>query len=211
MVFNPPGVTSGGVQIEAGKTEALVPLNAADNAAARKWKICVLGNAEPPTGRVWCSTQLGDLEVAAPLLAMTIEMAGVERGKDGQIVVNVEHKAPFDGKAKVKLVGLPANVTAAPDELELAPGEKQLTFNVKTTDKAPVGQHKSLLCVATVTKDGEPIIHNLARGGTLRVDAPPSPEQAAAKAKAAEAKPAGPKPVSRLEQLRQEAAARQGK
>jgi hypothetical protein len=81
---------------------------------------------------------------------------------------------------------------------------------VTSTDKAPVGQHKSLLCVATVTKDGEPIVHNLARGGVLRVDAPPAGDAAAA----AKANPAGPaasageKPLSRLEQLRREAAAK---
>ena len=65
--------------------------------------------------------------------------------------------------------------------------------------------------MATVTKDGEPVVHNLARGGVLRVDPPPSPEKVAA----AKAKPDGDKPkvaaANRLEQLRQEAAAKNAK
>jgi hypothetical protein len=124
MVFNPPGVSAGNVEIEAGKTEALIPLNAEAGAAARRWKVCVLGSAEVDGGRVWAATQLGELEVAAPLLAMAMEMATVTRGAAGRVVVNVEHKAPFEGKAKVKLVGLPPNVTASPDEVEFAAGDK---------------------------------------------------------------------------------------
>ena len=78
----------------------------------------------------------------------------------------------FDGRAKVRLVGLPPNVKADPEELELTAKDKTVTFDVTAKDRAPVGTHRSLLCIATVTKDGEPIVHNLARGGALRVDEP---------------------------------------
>lgn len=211
MIYNPPGVSAAGnAEIEPGKTEGFIALNAADNAQANKWRICVIGAGEPESGRVWCSTQLAELDVAAPLLAMSIQMSTVERGKSGQVVVNVEEKTPLATKAKVKLVGLPANVTATPDEVELSPGDKTVKFNVTTTDKAPVGQHNGLLCVATVTKDGEPIMHNLARGGVLRVDAPPPPEKAAAQAKGEPPKP-NAVAANRLEQLRQQAAAKNAK
>jgi hypothetical protein len=173
MVFDPAGVTaSTNSEIVEGKNEGVIPLNAADNAPTRQWKVCVLGSADAGEGRVWTSTQLGTLDVAAPMLAMTMNMATVERGKAGKVVVNVEDKTPFDGKAKVRLVGLPSNAKAEPEELEFTAKDKTVTFNVTTKDRTPVGTHRTLLCVATITKDGEPIVHNLARGGALRVDEP---------------------------------------
>jgi hypothetical protein len=171
MVFDPPGVTaSTNSEIDGGKSEGVLPLNAADNAPTKQWKICVLGSAETDEGRVWTSTQLGTLDVAAPMLAMNMNLAAVERGKSGKVVVNIEDKTPFDGKAKVRLVGLPPNVKAEPDELEFTAKDKTVTFDVTAKERAPVGTHRSLLCVTTITKDGEPIVHNLARGGALRVD-----------------------------------------
>jgi len=214
MLFNPPGVGAGTAQIGPEQTEALIPLNAEDGAQVRKWKIAVLGFADLPTGRVWVSTQLVDLEIAPPFMTMKIEMGTAEQGKPGQLLVNIENKTPFEGKAKVQLVGFPPNVTGAPDTMEIAATDKSMTFTVNTTDKAPVGQHPSLLCIVTVTKDGEPVIHNLGRGGVMRIDAPPPPAPAAAAA--AEPMPAAPAPaaapaavpLSRLEKLRQDAAAK---
>jgi hypothetical protein len=214
MVFYPPGIGAGTAQINPDQNEAVIPLNAEDGAQARKWKIAVMGAADLPNGRVWVSTQLAELEVAPPFMTMKMEMATVEQGKPGQVLVNIEHKTPFEGKAKVQLVGFPPNVTGAPDVMEVAAGDKAVTFNINTTDKAPVGQHPSLLCIVTVTKDGEPIVHNLARGGVIRVDAPPPPAAPAAAAAPMSEQPAPPpaapeaKPLSRLEKLRQEAAAK---
>jgi hypothetical protein len=184
MVFNPPGVSAGNVEIDSGRSETTIPLNAEDGAAARKWKICVLGaSAGPDGGRTFASTQLGDLEISQPLLAMIITQTNVQQGKTGKIVVNVETKTPFDGKAKARLVGLPPNVSTSPEELEFSASDKTLTFNVSANDRAPVGLHRSLLCVATITKDGEPLVHNLARGGMLRIDSAtankPNPKVAA--------------------------------
>jgi hypothetical protein len=81
----------------------------------------------------------------------------------------------------VKLVGLPPNVSAKPEEVEISPGDKTATFNIETSNRSPAGQHKSLLCIVTIIKDGEPIVHNLARGGVLRIDAPQDNKQVAKK------------------------------
>ena len=81
-----------------------------------------------------------------------------------------------------------------------------------TAANTPVGQHGSLFCQVTVMKDGEPILHNLARGGVLRVDPPPPPKKGETpKPQVAQAQaPAAPtaKPLSRLEKLRQDADAK---
>ena len=91
--------------------------------------------------------------------------------------------------------------------MKLKPDATSLSFQIVTTDKTPIAQHKGVFCTATVMKDGEPILHRLAMGSVLRVDPKPkevtaAPKPAAAPAPAAEKKE---KPLSRLEQLRMEA------
>src|SRR5262249_2969893 len=131
MVFDPSGVTaSSNSEISQGQSEGFIPLNAADNAPTKQWKICVLGSADTDDGRIFVSTQLGKLDGAAPMLAMSMNLATIERGKSGKVVVNIEDKTPFDGKAKVRLVGLPPNVKADPDELEFTAKDKTVTFDI---------------------------------------------------------------------------------
>ena len=50
--------------------------------------------------------------------------------------------------------------------------DKHVAFTVTTDEKSPLGQHQTLFCQMIVIKDGEPIVHNLARGGVLRIDPP---------------------------------------
>jgi hypothetical protein len=170
LLYNPPGINASvTAKIDEGKDETVIPLSAADNAQAKAWKITVIGSGNV-NGPLWVSTPLTTLTVAAPFLSMKLEPASVLRGQETTITANVDHKTPFDGKAKAHLGGLPANVSA--EDVEIAPGESKVTFKIKTTDKAPPGAHKSLLCRVVVNKDGEEIVHNLGRGGTLRIDAP---------------------------------------
>jgi hypothetical protein len=204
MLQNPPGVGSGGATIAENATEAVIALSANGDAAVRKNKIVVIASADVGGAR-WVSSPFAELEVAAPFLAAKIEMTAAEQGKTAQVPVNLEQKTTFEGKAKVKLVGLPANATA--EDVEISASDKSVSFDVKAGEKTPVGQHNALMCVVTVTKDGEPIVHNLAQGGVLRID-PPNPAKAAQVAAAAPATApatAPAKPLSRLDTLRLEA------
>ncbi|MEA2707545.1 MAG: hypothetical protein QOF78_146, partial [Phycisphaerales bacterium] len=180
-----------------------MPLNASGDAAAKKWKICVLGSADA-NGPVWVSTQLAEIEVAPAMLGGKIEMAAGERGKPVQVLCKLEQKKKFDGKAKIELLGLPPNATAPPKEITAA--DTEVIFDVTTTDKTPTGQHKSLFCAVTMTQSNEPIQQTIAGGGVLRIDAPAPPKPSATPVAAAapdpNAKPA--KPMSRLEKLRLE-------
>ena len=47
-----------------------------------------------------------------------------------------------------------------------------------TTAKSPPGQHKNLLCVVTINKDGEQIVQNVGQGGILRIDRGAQPKDA---------------------------------
>jgi hypothetical protein len=202
MLINPPGVGSGNATIAENQTEALIPLSANGDAAVHKSKVVVIGAADI-NGARWVASPFADIDVAAPFLVAKIEMTAAEQGKAAQVLCNLDQKTPFDGKAKVKLVGLPPNATA-PDA-EISASDKSIVFDVQAGEKTPVGQHNSLFCQVIITKDGEPIVHNIAQGGVLRIDAPApaKPTQVAAAPTTAPAKPE--KPLSRLDKLRLEA------
>ncbi|MFO0985145.1 MAG: DUF1553 domain-containing protein [Planctomycetota bacterium] len=201
MLFNPPGVGSAAaIDIPANQTEGLYPINANDAAQVRKWKICVLAMADVG-GPLWVASELTDLEVAPPMLAMKLAMAATEQGKPAQVFCEIEPKLPFTGKAIAHLVGLPSLASAA--DVEITAQDKQAVFTVNTDARTPAGQHKTLFCQVTVMQDGEPVLHNLGHGGVLRVDPPPAPVAASAAAPPPPPPPAAAaKPLSRLEQLR---------
>ncbi len=169
LLFSPPGIGSAGtVQIKEGENEGLVPLSANPTAALQKWKICVVGSADFGKGVVWFSTQLIDLEIAAPYLAGQIVRTFVDQGDSTNVKVKLENKIPFEGKAKLSLLGLPPNTTA--DEKEITKDDKEVTFTVKAEATAPAASHKQLFCQFQLAKDGETMTTGFAQGGVLRVD-----------------------------------------
>jgi hypothetical protein len=201
-LFTPPGMgIQGAAVIADGATECLLPMNAAPNAAARKWKTAVTAVSDAGKGPVWVSSQLFTVEVIAPMVAFAQDRSAVEQGQKGQVFAKVTVATPFEGKATVKLIGLPAKATA-PD-LELTKESKELAFAVTTDKTTPAGKH-GVFCQVVVTHNGETLYHNVG-GNELRVDVPLPPKAATAQAPPTPqpAKPAE-KRLSRLEQLRLE-------
>lgn len=209
MLFNPPGVNAvPSVDMPGDKSEIDYPLSAQDDAQIRKWKICVLGVGDS-SGPLWVSSELNELEVAPAFVQVKLEMAAAERGKPALLSCAIDQKVKFDGPATVKLMGLPTNTSAADQQITAA--DKRVTFTVMTDEKSPLGQQQTLFCQVIVMRDGEPIVHNQARGSVLRID-PPPPPKSNAPAVVAAPPPPPPKPVAtaerpltRLEKLRLEA------
>jgi hypothetical protein len=214
MVYNPPGVGSANeVVIPKGETNALYRLNANGDAELRTWRIAVLATANVQGAPAWVSSQLAPLTIAEPFLTMKIEMGCAEPGQTARVCCTLDQKAPFEGKANCKLLGLPNGATT-PDAF-ITKDDKQVVFDVATTAATPVGQHRSLFCAVTIMQAGEPMPHSVGGGGCLRIDPPkPAPVQVAA-AKPAAPAPAPPppppaaKPLTRLEKLRLDHAAKQ--
>jgi len=209
MLFTPPGLgTAANVEMPGDKSEIEYPVSGNGNAELRKWKICMLGSSDS-NGAIWAASEPAELEVAEAFVDLKIDMAAAEQGKPTSVVVHLENKTKFDGKAEIKLLGLPRNATAS--DMQISADDKQVVFNVNTAADTPVGQHGSLFCQVTVMKNGEPVVHSLGRGGVLRVDAPPPPKKGEppkpAVAQAAPQPAAAPeaKPLSRLEKLRLDA------
>ena len=170
MLWNPPGVTSPpDLVIPKGASSVDYKLNASNKAEVRKWKTAVVATATVKGGAAHVSSQLAELEIAAPFLAGKIDLTKVERGQTAKLVCTLEQKNPFAGTAVARLVGLPANTTAS--DVEITQDSTAATFEIVTTDKSPLGSHKNIFCSVTLTRDGEPITHLIAQGSVLRIDA----------------------------------------
>jgi hypothetical protein len=208
--FRPPGVgAASSVTIPANQNEVVYPLSANGGAQIKKWKVFALGSANV-NGTAWVSSQLATLEIAAPFVTFAMQRTSCEQGQDAQILCQLAHQTPFEGKAKAQLLGLPAGVSTV--DLEFTRDTKELIFPVKTASTSPAGKHRNLFCQVTITQNGEPIV---SRAGTteLQIDKPlpPPADQPKPKpkpkpeVKKPEVKKPAARPLTRLEKLRLEA------
>jgi hypothetical protein len=171
MVWNPPGVSAASdVTIPKGETSAPIRLNASGDAQVRAWKIAVTGSASVKGGPLFVSSQLAPLEIAEPFLTAKIETSAVEPGRSTNVVCKLEHRVPFEGKAVVKLVGLPDKVSV-PDR-EITKDDKEVVFKVAADPSCPTGSHKNLFCSVSIQQNGELVPHNVAQGGIVRIVPP---------------------------------------
>jgi hypothetical protein len=171
MVWNPPGVSSESeTTIPKDATNVFYQLNANGGAETKVWKIAVLGHAKDDDGPLYVSSQLADLEVASPFLAGKIETLWLNPGNSGKLTVNLQQTKPFEGKATIRLCGLPENVTAP--EKEITHEDQEVVFDVTADEKCRPGPYKNLFCSVEVNQNGQVIPHNIAHGGILRVVPP---------------------------------------
>jgi hypothetical protein len=137
---------------------------------------------------------------------MTLDLAATEQGKATAMLAKIETLRPFEGPATVELLGLPHGATCPPQTF--TKDQTELTFPIAVAADAKVGKHNGVFCRVLVPENGTTILHQTVMNSTLRIDAP-SPV-AKTDLKPAPEKPADPqakaeKPLSRLEQLRQQA------
>jgi hypothetical protein len=171
MIWNPPGVSSQPeATIPKGATNVFYQLNAGGGAEVRSWKIAVLGHATVAGGQMFVSSQLADLAVAAPFLSGKIETLWVNPGKPGKLTVNLQCAKPFEGKATIRLCGLPEKVTAS--EKTITKDDGEVVFDVTVDTNCPAGSYRNLFCAVDVPQDGRMVPHTIAQGGILRVVPP---------------------------------------
>ena len=212
-LWTPPGMgIASAATIAPDAAETVLPMNAAPNAAPRKWKTAVIAVSDYGKGPVWVSSQLFTIEIAPPPVTLTLERPAVEQGAATQMFAKVAVAAPFEGKAKVKLLGLPAKVTT--QDIELTKDSKEIAFPIAADKTSPAGKHGGIFCQIVIEKGGELITLNTP-GTELRIDVPLPPKVAAVPpmpAPMATPTPAPPMPtpaappkrLTRLEQLRLE-------
>lgn len=204
LPWRPPGVSApSSVTIPKGKNEVVMGINANGSAAVAQWRVFVTGESTTPKGPVLVSSTFQPLEIANPFVGGEIELAATQPGENTDLVCKVTVHEEFDGEATIQVNGLPHGVKAAPSKITKESTE--VTFPLEVAKDARKGKSSNLFCTVTITKDGHPIRATAMGGGVLRIDPPPpAPKKPIAKPKpkVAEKKPAKPKRLSRLEQLR---------
>ncbi|TWU65963.1 PPC domain-containing protein [Crateriforma conspicua] len=202
-LYNPPGVgVNNSRRIAGDKSEALIPITANSRAATGQWPMILMATFTAPGGSQVIATNAIDLQVENEYFKYAFPKAATEQGKSMTYAVNVEVLREFDDEAEIELVGLPNGVTSPKAVQPLTKDSTVVNFPLEIAADAKVGKHRTLVCVARLKRSGE-VITQTTGTGELRIDktmvAAPAkkPEKPAAK-KAAE-----PKPLSRLEQLRQ--------
>ncbi len=216
MVWRPVGVNSPGVvDIAEGQNEGVFTLDSVGTAAPGTYQLTVLGEAAAPEGTIYQASPYCDVTVAPAYLSGSIQLTAIEQGGSGEFVCKLDQAQPFTGEAEAQIYGAPNGVTVEP--AKITKDSKEAVFKIKIDPTAAVGKQTNLFCQVLVPVPGGNTIHRIAGGTTLRIDAPrkvAAPVAAPAKPQAnvAANKPAAaaPKQLSRLEQLRQEAAAKAG-
>jgi hypothetical protein len=203
FLWSPPGI-SGPVSLDLPpeQSDLAYELNASADAAPADWQVCVLAEANTPEGPVVVSSALCPLKVAEPYLTMNLDIAATEQGKVAAMLAKIEIARPFPSPASVELMGLPAGVTCPPQNLTHE--QTELTFPLAVAADAKIGKFSGIFCRVLVPENGSQVLHHTALNSTLRIDAAssaPTPEKPIAP-QATTTNPA--KPLSRLEQLRQQ-------
>ena len=174
LLYNPPGVSSNNsLRIKEGENEVVIPVTANDRATVGEWSIAVRGEANSQ-GKLVTATPIATLTISEPYLAMELPRPNVEQGQSVEFPITIEQRKPFEGEAKVELIGLPAGVTTEP--AMITSESTELKFILKAEPNARDGQHRGLFCRVTVMVNGEPVQHSVGYG-ELRVDKPLPPEQ----------------------------------
>ena len=190
MMWNPPGVGSlPDVTIPKGSNAVVYSLNAKGEVEPRKWKIAVLGanvsserNAERAGGgAIYVSSQLATLETAEPFVVGTMAPVIVSPGQEAKLICKLDQKKPFEGKARVHVLGLPEKITAS--EAYITSKDKEVEIKLTVDSTCPTASYRNFLCSADVVHNAQIIPHNLAAGAVIRVVPPKkgAPKQVATK------------------------------
>jgi hypothetical protein len=170
-VGRPPAAT-----IPAGESEALLRVSAENVAPLGTWPIVVVASTVREdvdgylgVGRVRVSSEIVNLTVAEPYVELASQPDSVRRGERKKYVWSVNHKSPFEGNARVKLLGLPKGVTAVEPLPVLNRTSKEIAFEIEATDEALLGRVSGLNCEVIVQASGQEIRQRTGNG-TLRID-----------------------------------------
>jgi hypothetical protein len=200
--FRPQGVAGApSITIPPEAAEGIYTINADGKAALGSWPVHVIAAADVG-GTAWVASPPATLEVVEPFTNASLARASCEQGQQARIACTLEHARPFDGEAVARLQGLPPDTTSG--ELRFTKDTPNLVFEVVTTDKSPAGNHKTVFVEVVTSVAGEPV--RMSGGRTeLQITPPAPPAATVAAAPPPAPPPPAEKPLSRLEQLRQQA------
>ena len=204
----PAGIGASPVTIPGDQSTVQMNITANNGAAIRKSPILVLATTDSGFGPVTIASEFVELDVQDALFQFKFAKTMAEQGKPADVVVGIELTRPAEGTVEVELLGLPPGTTCATAKITVAADAKQLVFPLTIPADTRAGNYKTLVCRGTVTSD-KGLISQTNGNAEVQIDvpvAPPPAPAAAAPMPTPAPAPAAPadKPLSRLEQLRQE-------
>jgi hypothetical protein len=178
MEWRPTGLnTATPTTVPAGQTEGTYILGASRNAAAGAHQVTLTAMTgsgrrgyRDGEGRTYVASKPFKLTVAEPHIEARIARTSVERGKTATLVCKLNHLQKFDGKAKATLARLPRGVELVEPVKEITAADKEVTFTLRATQDALVGNYQGVVLDLTVTDNGQSV-RQLSGYGILRVDA----------------------------------------
>jgi hypothetical protein len=207
-LYNPPGVSvNNSRRVNKGESEVEIPITANDGAAVGAWPFIIIASYESGNGTAEIASAPIMLDIQDRLFKYEFPLAAGELGGKATVNLPLEVLREYQGDATVELVGFPKGVTSSSATQPISPESKTVSFPIEIGADAKEGVHKTIACITRVAVDGETIVQTVGTGA-IRVDKPTTAKvNASAESKMAEsAKPAELRPLSRLEQLRQQKA-----
>jgi hypothetical protein len=180
--FAPAGVGMPPAEIiPSGETQANLTLSADANAKLGSAPLYVMVTTTQPrhggsggdtargSERVRVSSKLVTIEVAEPFVSLSTEPQSVRRGERVAYRWFVKQIRPFEGRAQVRMLGLPVGVTAVGPEPTIDQNSREVAVELEATDDALLGLVSELKCDVRFLTEGEEI--RLQTGsGRLRID-----------------------------------------
>ena len=201
-LYNPPGVSiNNSRRLVKDQSEVDIPITANSKAGIGQWPLIMIASYSTGSGASYIAANPIMLDVQDSIFGYQFTKAAGELGSESAVSVAVEIKRDYEGDAEVELVGLPKGVTSPAAVQKIDAKTESVTFPLVIAADARPGTHKTLICQSRV-KIGDETIVQTTGGGEIRVDKPVVKKQTPAKPKTVK-KPAAPKVLSRLEQLRQ--------
>ena len=171
----PAGISGGGLlQVPAGESEAEFVLSASRSAAPGTYQMTMNGHTqdgdwESGVGVRRVSSGFFELQVTSPYVAVKFPSGTIRRNQTAELKCTLEQLRPFEGRAKISLLGLPKGVSVVGGEYFLTAESKSIAFQLKATREALLGQYRELKCEITYQVNGQSI-RQRSQNGTLRVD-----------------------------------------
>ena len=163
-------------RISAGESEGIMRLSAGPSAPLGTMPFVVVGNTvhetlEPylGTGHIRVSSEIVDLTVMQPYVELASQPESIRRGERKGFVWTVRHHNSFEGEARVNLLGLPKGVSVLEPLPTMTKDSPTVTFQLRATDEALLGQASGLICEVNVPIGKQQIVQRTGKG-TLRVD-----------------------------------------
>lgn len=168
--FQPP------TTIPPGETESILRLSASPGAPLGKQPLAVNARSlesdlprSMGAGDLRASSEIVPFTIAEPYVELVSQPESVRRGHRKKFVWQVKHKTPFEGTARVKLLGLPKGVSVVGGDPKLTRETQEATFELEATGEALLGQVSGLGCEVIVTVAGQEVTQRTGKG-SLRID-----------------------------------------